>query len=109
MIRAVTGRTVFMDPGRVARQEVVESGHQVRVGTRAQFHHDHSGGGVGHEDDQQAVPFPGDELPASRRQVVEAPVTPGLDGDFGSLHYESGPSTLVTAFGARRAAYARRM
>ena len=75
----MTGRAVAVAPAIVARQELVERRHQVRVRTSTQFHDHDPGRGVGHEDVEQAVAFPGDELSALTRDVEQTAPRAGVD------------------------------
>lgn len=89
MIGAVTRRPMTVDPTIVPRQQPIEGGQGVVIGAGAELQDCQTGRRVWHEDGQEAVPSPaplGDEPPAGRRQVGEAPLGPGPDLEPDALY-----------------------
>jgi hypothetical protein len=70
----------------VARQELVQLAHQVRVRPGAQLHDHDAGRGVRHEHVQQAVAFATDEFRALARDVEQAAPAAGVDRYLRVLH-----------------------
>ena len=89
VIGAVTGRAVAMAPALIPRQELVQRGESVVVGTGPQLQDRQARGGMGHEHGEQPVAACralGDEPPAGARQVAEAAGVAGADPELKRLY-----------------------
>lgn len=75
-------------PAVVPRQETVERREEVFLRAGPQLHDDDARGGMGGEDDEQAVTFAGHEARAGLGQVGQ-PVAAGVDFDLGCLQGKS--------------------
>ena len=84
MVGAVAGGSVSVPvEALVPRQEPLEGGQEVVVGTRADLHDHEARGRMRHEDRQQPVGLVGDEPGAGLGQVRQARVGPGPDRELG--------------------------
>lgn len=83
MVRPVARRSMAMAVQRlVARQQALERGEEVVIGSRADLDDDHARGRVRDEDGQQPVVLGRDELGAGAGQVGEAADRAGPDREL---------------------------